>query len=170
MLELHALIPPVQLRRLRDGMTAVVSATGGEPITGSVVRVAPAVDVATQLGLVRVALAATGDLQVGTAATGRIAIAQRPGVVIPAAAVRRSLVGEDEVVVCEAGTAHVRKVALGRRGELDEITDGLKAGEQVVVDHVLGLEDGQPLTAGDTGTAAEPATGSAARAAGGVQR
>ncbi len=101
---------------------------------GTVVRVAPAVGPATMLGLVRVALAASEGVKVGTAATGQIAIRQRPGIRVPASALRRSTVGEDEVVVCEGGTAHVRTVAIGQRGEQGtEIKDGLKPGEQVVV-------------------------------------
>src|SRR5262249_8597026 len=65
-----------------------------------------------------------------------------------ASALRRSLVGEDEVVVCGGGTAHVRKVAIGNRGEQGvEIKDGLQAGELVVGDHVLGLQEHQPLVA-----------------------
>jgi hypothetical protein len=67
------------------------------------------------------------------------------------------MVGEDQVVVCEGGTAHVRTVAIGRRDDQGlegvEIRDGLRAGEQVVVDHVLGLEDGQPLVAAARGSA-----------------
>lgn len=148
-LELHAQAPPAALRPLRDGMRATVQVLGSDaPIAGTVARVAPAVDPATMLGLVRIALASADGIQVGTAATGRISIGQRQGVRVPASALRRSLVGEDEVVVCAGGTAHVRKVEIGSRGDHGvEIKDGLKAGEQVVVDHVLGLQDEQPLTA-----------------------
>ena len=88
---------------------------------------------------------------------GVISIAKRPGILVPASALRRSMVGEDEVVVCDAGTAHVHKVEIGNRSERGiEIKDGLKAGEQVVVDHVLGLQDGQALTAPE-GSAAKGA-------------
>src|SRR5262245_34670615 len=148
-LELHAQAPPTALRRLRDGMHASVQVLGSDaPVTGTVVRVAPAVDPATMLGLVRIALAASEGIQVGTAATGRVSVGQRQGVRVPASALRRSLVGEDEVVVCAGSAAQVRKVAIGNRGEQGvEIKDGLKAGERVVVDHVLGLQDEQPLTA-----------------------
>jgi RND family efflux transporter MFP subunit len=152
-LELHAQAPPAALRPLRDGMHATVRVLGSDaPVAGTVVRVAPAVDPATMLGGVRIALASTEGttigIPVGTAATARIAIGQRPGVRVPASALRRSLVGEDEVVVCQGGTAHVRKVAIGSRGDQGvEIKDGIKAGEQVVIDHVLGLQDEQPLTA-----------------------
>jgi HlyD family secretion protein len=148
-LELHAQAPPAALRPLAEGMAATIRVMGADaPVAGTVVRVAPAVDPATMLGLVRVALAASEGIKVGTAATGQIAIAKRPGIRVPVAAVRRSMVGEDQVVVCEGGTAHVRTVAIGQRGDHGlEIKDGLHAGEQVVVDHVLGLEDGQPLVA-----------------------
>jgi RND family efflux transporter MFP subunit len=162
-LELHAQAPPAALRPLRDGMRATVQVLGSDaPIAGTVVRVAPAVDPTTLLGLVRIALASAEGIQVGTAATGRISIGQRPGVRVPASALRRSLVGEDEVVVCDGGTAHVRKVAIGSRGEQGvEIKDGLKAGEQVVVDHVLGLQDEQPLTAPGAATTEKSGTGKA---------
>jgi HlyD family secretion protein len=150
-LELHAQAPPAALRPLREGMRATVQVLGSDaPVAGTVVRVAPAVDPATLLGVVRVALASGEGIQVGTAATARISIGQRSGVRVPASALRRSLIGEDEVVVCERDTAHVRKVAIGNRGDQGvEIKDGLKPGEQVVVDHVLGLQDAQPLTATD---------------------
>jgi len=162
-LELHAQVPPAALRPLREGMPATVRAIGADgPIAGTIVRVAPAVDPTTLLGVVRVALAACEHVKVGTAATGQIAIAQRPGVRVPPGALRRSMVGEDEVVVCEAGTAHVRRVAIGNRGDQGvEIKDGLRAGEQIVVDHVLGLQDGQPLTTTTGPGSAGP--GSAAR-------
>jgi RND family efflux transporter MFP subunit len=158
-LELHAQAPPVALRRLRDGMRAKVQVLGADaPVAGAVVRIAPAVDPATLLGTVRIALAASDGIQVGTAATGRVSVAQRPGVRVPASALRRSLVGEDEVVVCDGGTAHVRKVTIGNRSEQGvEIKDGLKPGEQVVVDHVLGLQDNQPLVAPGQTTAEKPA-------------
>jgi RND family efflux transporter MFP subunit len=147
-LELHAQVAPAALRPLRDGMPARVRVLGSEAaIEASVARVAPAVDPTTLLGGVRIVLATSDGIAVGTAASGQIVIAQRPGVRVPAAALRRSLVGEDEIVVCAGGTAHVRTVVVGRRDEQGvEIKDGIKPGEQVVVDHVLGLQDEQPLT------------------------
>jgi len=146
-LELHAQVPPAQLAPLHDGMTATVHVIGiPDALAGTVVRVAPAVDTVTMLGLVRVALGTSDNVKVGTAATGEIAIAKRPGLRVPASALRRSLVGEDEVVVCAGSAASVRKVTVGNRGEQGvELKDGVKPGESVVVDHVLGLQDGQVL-------------------------
>lgn len=157
-LELHAQVPPAALARLHEGMSAIVHVIGVDaPIAGSVERVAPAVDPTTLLGLVRIALARSDDVKVGTAATGQIAVAKRPGLRVPASALRRSLVGEDEVVVCAGSAASVRKVTVGTRGEgTVELKDGVKPGEAVVVDHVLGIEDGQPLAQAPPG-AAKPA-------------
>jgi RND family efflux transporter MFP subunit len=171
-LELHAQAPPAALRPLRDGMHATVTVLGSDaPVAATVVRVAPAVDPTTLLGLVRIALASAEGIPVGTSATARISIGQRPGVRVPASALRRSLVGEDEVVVCEGGTAHVRKVAIGSRGDQGvEIKDGLKAGEQVVVDHVLGLQDEQPLTGPGQPAAEKPGDEKAGKAKSGGDR
>jgi multidrug efflux pump subunit AcrA (membrane-fusion protein) len=58
------------------------------------------------------------------------------------------MVGADEVVVCDGKAARIAAVTVGQRSERGvEIVDGLKPGERVVIDHVLGLEDGQGLTA-----------------------
>jgi HlyD family secretion protein len=145
-LELQAQVPPASLAPLKEGMPATVHVVGNDaPIAGTVVRVAPAVDPTTMLGLVRVQLANADNVKVGVAATGQIAIAQRQGLRVPASALRRSLTGEDEVVVCAGSAASVRTVEVGNRGSAVEIKSGVKPGESVVVDHVLGLQDGQPL-------------------------
>ncbi len=146
-LELHAQAPPAVLARLQDNMPATVRALGTDnPIGATIVRVAPAVDPVTLLGLVRLALASADGIKVGTAGTAQIAVAKRPGIRVPAGALRRSMVGEDEVVVCEAGVAHVRSVKVGTRDERGvAIFEGVKAGERIVTDHALGLDDGTPL-------------------------
>jgi hypothetical protein len=116
------------------------------------VRVAPAVDPATLLGGVRLAIDPKAEgiagVKVGSAATARIVIATRPGVVVPEAALRRSMVGADEVVVCDGNVARITAVTVGQRSERGvELTGGLKPGDRIVVDHVLGIEDGQRLVA-----------------------
>ncbi|HEY5946878.1 MAG TPA: hypothetical protein VIV40_15350, partial [Kofleriaceae bacterium] len=79
-------------------------------------------------------------------ASAQIAVAKRPGIRVPASALRRSMVGEDQVVACVGAVAQVRAVKTGTRDEHGvAILDGLKAGERVVIDHVLGLDDGQQL-------------------------
>ena len=146
-LELHAQVPPAALAPLREGMTAEVHVVGvPAAIPATVVRIDPAVDPKTLLGEVRLQLANADGVKVGSAASARIAIAKRPGVVVPATALRRSLVGADEVVTCQGSAAHVVEVKVGNRDAHGvEITSGLAPGTPIVVDHVLGLEDGQPL-------------------------
>jgi RND family efflux transporter MFP subunit len=164
-LEVRAQVPPAVLVKLQDDLAAHVRVLGTDAeVPGTVERVAPAVDPTTLLGSVRVTLGPTPKPPpVGTAATARIVISHRPGVVVPPTALRRSAVGSDEVVVCEGGVAKVRTVTIGQRGDaVVEITSGLKAGEQIVVDHVLGLDDGQALGGSGAGPKAEKPKGSGA--------
>jgi len=124
-----------------------VTITGGDAsLPATVARVSPAVDPATGLATVRIQIAGTHRVLVGSAAVGQIAIGKRAGVLVPASSLRRSPVGADEVVICDKGVARVRGVTLGqRRASEIEIAKGVTAGEQIVIDHALGLEDGQAL-------------------------
>jgi len=152
-LELRAQLPPAALAPVRDGMAATVRIVGLDAaLAGKVARVAPAVDPATLLGGVRIEIAGSHRIAVGTAATGQIVVAHHEGLTVTVAAIRRSMVGADEVVACVAGVAQVRAVTIGQRGEATaEIATGVAAGDSIVVDHVLGLEDGQPLVAAPAG-------------------
>jgi HlyD family secretion protein len=152
-LELHAQVPTGAMARLADKLSATVRVIGlPGSFPASVVRVAPAVDPATLLGGVRVAIDPGAEgiagIKVGSAATARIVVAKRPGLVVPETALRRSMVGADELVVCDGNVAKIAEVTIGQRGERGiEIASGIKPGDKVVVDHVLGIEDGQGLTA-----------------------
>jgi RND family efflux transporter MFP subunit len=147
-LEVRAQLPSSALIGVREGMSARVELPGmTTPVTAKVARVAPAVDPATLLQTVRLSLDGAQSVAVGSPATASITLATRPGVIVPATAIRRSLVGADEIVVCDAGTARVRAVQVRPHdAQSTEVLSGLKAGEQIVVDHALGLEDGQPLS------------------------
>ncbi|MDB4960802.1 MAG: efflux transporter periplasmic adaptor subunit [Myxococcales bacterium] len=153
-LELRAQVPPAALMPVREGMPATVKILGIEGVlSAKVARVAPAVDATTLLGGVRIEIEGTHPIAVGSAATGQIVVAHRPGLLVPASALRRSMVGADEVVVCDQGVARIRGVTIGQRREATvEIAHGIVAGEQIVTDRVLGLEEGQPLTAAPPGT------------------
>ncbi len=147
-LEVRAQVAPAALVKLKDGLSATVQINGVEGITPAIVaRVAPAVDPTTLLGTVRVQLQGATTLPIGSAATARIVITRRRGLVVPPDALRRSQVGTDEVVTCKDDVAKVAIVTVGQRMPTGvEITEGLVAGTKIVVDHVLGLEDGQRLT------------------------
>lgn len=145
--ELRAHVPGSTIAKLRDGQAATVSLVGGGPaLPAKVVRVSPALDPATLLGTVRIQIDDAAPVVVGTAATGQIVVAEHAGLLVPVDALRRSMVGADELVVCDKDVARVRPVELGRRTETTaEIVEGITAGEEIVVDHALGIEDNQPI-------------------------
>jgi RND family efflux transporter MFP subunit len=147
LLEVRAQVSPAALVKLKDGLAATVHVIGVEvTMPATVARVAPAVDPATLLGTVRIQLVGAAKLPVGSAATARIVIARHPGLVVPPDALRRSKLGTDEVVTCKGDVAKTQTVTIGARATSGvEITSGLAAGDRIVVDHVLGLEDGQKL-------------------------
>jgi RND family efflux transporter MFP subunit len=158
-LEIKADVPPADLVRLRDGVAAEIrlDAVPDAPLVGKVILVSPAVDATTGLGSVRVAIAPPPEsadiaLKLGLAGTIAITASRRAAALtVPAAAVRRSTDGGEEVVVCAKGekdalTAAVRAVKVGARtGDRVELATGVAAGEAVVVQHVVGLDDGTPL-------------------------
>jgi RND family efflux transporter MFP subunit len=147
-LEVRAQVSPAALVKLQDGLAATVKVIGIElAIPATVARVAPAVDATTLLGTVRVQLAPGTKIPVGSAASARIVTSKHPGLVVPPGALRRSQLGTDEVVTCKDDLAKAVVVTVGQRSAAGvEITSGLAAGDKVVIDHVLGLEDGQHLT------------------------
>jgi RND family efflux transporter MFP subunit len=146
-LEVRAQVPPQTLVKLHDGLAVTVQTIAGAPIAATIARVAPAVDPATLLGTVRITLNVTKELPpVGSAATAKVVIAQRQGIIVPTTALRRSAIGTDQIVVCDKNVARVVDVTLGVRSDATvEIAKGLATGDQIVIDHVLGIDDGTPL-------------------------
>jgi cobalt-zinc-cadmium efflux system membrane fusion protein len=157
-LEIKADAPAADLVRLREGAAVEITldALPSVKIDGAIVLVSPAVDPATSLGTVRASIKAPPDgvtLKLGLAGSISVAVAQRASAItVPAAAVRRSTDGAEEVVACEkdaktgAMTAAIVPVKVGARaGDRVEIADGLAAGRLIVTRHVVGLDDGTPL-------------------------
>jgi RND family efflux transporter MFP subunit len=162
LLELRADLAPADLVRVTEGVAAQVEidAAPGHTLAATLVAISAAVDELTGRGAIRIAIdsqaiAQAGlHLRLGLHGRAVIELPKAPGatvgVAIAAAAVRRAQDGRAEVVVCRAEegkiSAQVRPVELGGRiGEDVAVTAGVIAGEQVVIDHVLGLEDGTPL-------------------------
>lgn len=160
-----------QLSGIEAGQTASVAlATGGEPLEGVVRARSTALDPATGLGFVRIALDAKGPLTLGVFGTATLHLGRRDGVlVVPSAAMRGAVADGAEVVVCAGGEAEegkgeaadggaggaehgaglkaeVRTVKVGWRDDGHvEIVDGLAEGDRVAIDHVLGLESAAPI-------------------------
>jgi RND family efflux transporter MFP subunit len=153
-----------QLAGIESGQGAsVVLVTGGDPIEGVVRARSTALDPATGLGFVRIALDAKTPMTLGAFGTATLKLGKRDGVlVVPTAAMRGAVADGAEVVVCaragagesaEGGADHgtglkaeVRTVKVGWRDDARlEIVDGLAEGERVATDHVLGLDTDAPI-------------------------
>jgi RND family efflux transporter MFP subunit len=137
-----------QLVGVEPGQKATVTlATIDEPIDGTVRARSTALDPATGLGFVRIAIEPKGPLTLGSFGTASVTTGTRDNaIVLPSAAMRGAVADGAEVAVCKDAKAEVRTVKVGwRNDERVEITDGLAAGEKVAVDHVLGLETGSPI-------------------------
>jgi RND family efflux transporter MFP subunit len=155
-LQLRADVPAADLVRIQQGASVEihVDAAPSEVLSGKIVFVSPQVDPVTSLGVVRAAIdPASSKIQLKLGLAGVLTLAleiRASGLVVPEQAVRRSITGHEEVVVCETAAtqthAKVREVTVGaRHGDEVEITSGLAAGDRVVTGHVLGLEDGAPI-------------------------
>ncbi len=137
-----------QLVGIEAGQEATVTlATGGDPITGTVRARSAALDPATGLGVVRLAIAPPGPVVLGVFGTATVHTGKREGVlVVPSAAMRGAVADGAEVAVCKDGKAEVRAVKVGWRGdEQVEVVEDLAVGERVAIDHVLGLETDTPI-------------------------
>jgi multidrug efflux pump subunit AcrA (membrane-fusion protein) len=133
------------LARLKPGMSARVTPTGGAAIAGTLRMVAPTVDSATRNGIVFVDLAPSPGARAGMFASGVFDIGQGQGLTLPQSAV---LLRDGFNYVLRVGPdsrVSEVKVTVGRRvGDRVEITGGLDASARVVA------SGGGFLTDGDT--------------------
>jgi RND family efflux transporter MFP subunit len=137
-----------QLLAVQQGQKAsVVLASGGDPMAGTVRARSTALDPATGLGVIRVAIEPATPLVLGLFGDVRLSLGRRDGaVVVPSQAMRGAVADGAEVVVCKGGLAEVRRVQVGwRDDEQVEIRQGLEPGELLAMDHVLGLQTGAPI-------------------------
>lgn len=115
--------------------------------TGAVRTRASAIDPATGIGTVRIALHPSTRAVLGAYGRMTITTGHRDAVlVVPSAAIRGSISDGIEIVTCENGVAHVKTVQVGHRDdERTEVASGLGDQELVAIDHVIGLSDGTRL-------------------------
>jgi RND family efflux transporter MFP subunit len=148
-LELLADATAADLVQARKGQAAEIAVTAlpRDRWAGHVVAVSPAVDRATGLGSIRVALEGAPRPPIGVLGTARIVVgAARASVGVPSAALRTGAGGELEVALCGPdGLAHLQRVARGPSAGGRTETPGLRAGQAVVVDPVVGIADGEPI-------------------------
>lgn len=145
-LEWHAELTAAQLLRVEAGQRVHLQSPDGRTATGTVRRVAPTVSVTSRLGRAVVALPRGSPVRAGMFTEGRIAIGESTALVLPASAIALRD-GRPQVarLLGEGPTRRVQLVTVstGRRQDDDvEVTDGLRAGEDVVRDGAGLLGDG----------------------------
>ena len=153
-------VPERDFLRVREGLTARISplATPDVVVEGKVTIKGPMVDRLTRTGLVEILLEnSSRRLLAGSAIRAAVEVNRRPGVVlVPAEAVILS--GETErtgravAFVADGQRALRRDVKVGvRQADQIEVTEGLKAGEQLVVQGAQFLRDQNPIKLQDEG-------------------
>ena len=125
----------------------------GLTLTAQISEISPTVDSTSRTTQVKIMLPESAELRSGQFARVALAGRQASTLMINSKAVRHK--GQlQQVFVAEQGLAHMRLVRIG--AEFDgrtEILAGLQAGDQVVVDGIDKLRDGQPLKVTTDGSA-----------------
>ncbi|HWL62754.1 MAG TPA: efflux RND transporter periplasmic adaptor subunit [Steroidobacteraceae bacterium] len=162
-------VPEAQVGALKAGQTvgARTNAYPGRQFNGRVLSVDSRVDPATRSVIVRAAVPnADLALKPGMYLTVALSQDQRPALVIP----EEALVPEQArqfVYLVRGDTVEKREVTLGRRQPgFVEITDGVRAGDRVVIEGTMKLRDGSLVRDADAPSAAEGAAEASALAPG----
>jgi RND family efflux transporter MFP subunit len=138
-----------ELRTIAIGQASEVLVVGADAsLRGAVRARAAALDPATGLGTIRVALdPLPPGIPIGAYGRATITTRHRNDVpMLPIAALRGAVLDGVEIVVCSDGKGAVRSVKIGYRDdERFEVVEGLAAQERVAIDHVLGLETGSAI-------------------------
>lgn len=144
--ELLGSVPAIYLGRIHVGQSLPV-ATDAFPDTkfsGRVVAISPAVDPATNLGLVRIQIAnAAGKLRWGMFLLAQIPIETHSNaLVVPRKAVYRDEKGEPQVYKVQGNTATASEVKLGLElQDRVELLSGVAAGDTLILEGGYGLGD-----------------------------
>ena len=150
-LELAAAVPARQSNSLRVGQV-VRFAADGRRFDGTVARLSPTIDPATRAITVYVQISNPGGtLRGGTFATGRVVSRTLTNVLaVPSGALRQSPDdGKPYVFRIDGRTLNVAPVQIGTSDDrlgLVQVTDGLQAGDRVVVGNVGALGRGMQVT------------------------
>ena len=137
-------------------------ASGVAIASGRVADISAAVDTSSRGVPARVEIASgTGALRIGLTVFGRIAIAEHDkAIVVPLEALVPTGEGFKVFVVDEKGIAESRPVKIGGRTDHGAwITDGLKAGENIVTQGAYGVDDSTKVETG-SGKEEKPAAAS----------
>ena len=139
-------VPQDAVVGVRPGIKAVITVPElpGRRFTGTVTRIADALQPGTRTLLAEIDIAnPDGALQPGTYCMAELEIPRAlPALLIPAAALIFNQNGQ-QVAVAENGVAHLQKITVFRDlGTEIEVRDGVKAGDQVILNPAVDLREG----------------------------
>jgi HlyD family secretion protein len=145
-LELNADVAEGDLVRLAAEQTVTMRSVGGDaPINGRVRLVEPAIDTATRLGRARIWIEPGSPVVQGMFLDGEVLVAERETVAVPVTAISSSPDGAVVMRVVD-GTAEKVVVRTGiRDGGWIEVTEGLAAGDTVVLKAGAFVRDGDRI-------------------------
>jgi membrane fusion protein (multidrug efflux system) len=142
-------VPERQAPELKVGQTVRLSVEAyiDKAFTGTITRLAPAVEVATRTLAVEARVPnESGTLRPGFFAKGNVLTREDPTVVVVPADALMNVVGLNKVFVIADGKAQERQVRPGaRQGGILEILQGVKAGEMVATSNLPALYNGAPV-------------------------
>ncbi len=142
-------VPERQAPELKVGQTVRLSVEAyvDKAFTGTITRLAPAVEVATRTLAVEARVPnESGMLRPGFFARGSVLTREDPTVVVVPADALMNVVGLNKVFVIADGKAQERQVRPGaRQGGILEILQGVKAGETVATSNLPALYNGAPV-------------------------
>lgn len=142
-LELNAEVPETQLAQLRAGMPATVASDQLGEVPGRVRIITSQVDPQSRVGVARIALSTPGGFRPGMFARGVINVGDQPAITAPTVAVVYRDNKSGVFVMGEQSVVRFRPVVVGSRTpDRVEVTEGLKAGERIVVKGAGFLADG----------------------------
>jgi len=148
-LEFRAAVPSADYGKIKIGATVEVTVDGRTPHPGRVARINPLVEERTRAFDVVVAVPGGPGLVGGLFARATVRVGHVTGalVVPPAALIRDgSQPNQADTFVVAGGKAERRSVTLGVEGPAAiQITDGLQAGDLVVLDPPTALASGAPV-------------------------
>lgn len=144
--ELIANVSSNYLSKLRVGELLEIEsdAAAGKPLSGKIVAVSPAVDAATNLGVVRIRIAnANALLRLGMYLSAQVTVEDhKNALMVPAEAIYRDEKGQPRVYRMEKDTATAADVTLGiqTKGRV-EILTGVNEGDTIILTGGYGLPD-----------------------------
>jgi HlyD family secretion protein len=145
-LELRADIAESDLTRLALGQTADLRLVSGHPPIKATIRlIEPSIDATTRLGRARLTLADPSQTRPGMFVEATILVGETDAIAVPVTALKTN--GQDSsVMLVKDGIVSLRKVSLGiRDAGLVQITQGLQAGDQVVLKAGAFVRDGDHI-------------------------